>query len=128
MSTAYTVNMSCLTMGIKRLWSASLNALQSLICCMMVRIRLPGNIRWQIIGNHQAGLSTRQIAAQHGIAQSQALRLIRRWRQMQDVVDRPRSGRPRITTARADQRLVRLAQQNHFLSARRLRDTWVGNR
>ena len=110
MSTAYTANMSCLTMGIKGLWSVSLNALQYLICCMMVRIRLLGNIIWQIIGNHQAGLSIRQIAAQHGIAQSQVSRLTRRWCQTQDVVDRPCSGRPWITTARADRHLVHLEQ------------------
>jgi len=42
------------------------------------------------------------------------------------VEDRPRSGGPRKTTARQDRHLIRLARQNRFMSARRLRDRWQG--
>lgn len=80
-----------------------------------------------MIGCHRAGRSTRQIARQFGVAQSQVVRLIARWRQTRNVTDMPRTGRPRLTTARDDRRLTRMALRDRFASARQLRDTWMGN-
>ena len=91
---------------------------------IMARRRLSTDSRWQIIGSHRAGLSTRQIAREFNINQSQVSRLLQRWRQTGGVDDRQRSGRPRLTSARQDRALLRTARQNRFLSARQLRDIW----
>ena len=65
----------------------------------MVRRKLSIAERWQAIGMKNAGMSNRQIAANFGVNNSVISRLVARHRQTGSIEDRPRSGRPRKTTA-----------------------------
>lgn len=45
-------------------------------------------------------------------------RWLKRWKQSKDLTDAPRSGRPRATTPKEDQRIVALAEQQTFTTSR----------
>jgi transposase len=45
-------------------------------------------------------------------------RWLKRWKQSKDLTDAPRSGRPRATTPKEDQRIVALAEQQTFVTSR----------
>ena len=71
-----------------------------------------------------AGLTQNEAANHYGCSQSEVSRLLQKWRQTRTVEDRPRSGRPRKTNQCQDRHLLRMARQNRFLSAMRLRNQW----
>jgi transposase len=58
--------------------------------------------RWQAVGMHNGGFSHRRVADHFRVNHSIIVRLIQRFRQMGNVTDRPRAGRPRKTTHRED--------------------------
>ena len=58
---------------------------------------------------YKAGQTQTVIARQIGINQSQVSRLIANYRQTNDVTDRPRTGRPRLSSAADDRVRVRSA-------------------
>ena len=62
--------------------------------------------RWRIIGMWEAGQTQTVIARQIVINQSHVSRLIAKYRLTNDVTDRPRPGRPRISSASDDRVLV----------------------
>ena len=55
-------------------------------------------------------------------------RLVRKHGQTNTVVDRQRTGRPRITSIREDRRLIRLARRQPFATSATLKDQWLPNR
>jgi transposase len=68
-----------------------------------------------------------QVALQFGVNDSTIERLVRRLRDTGMVADRPRRGRPRITTPRQD-RSIRLAHlRNRHVTATETALTTVGN-
>lgn len=69
------------------------------------------------IGLLQAGQSQRNVAAQLNVSQSVISRLWNRFQQTNNVQQRPRSGRPRCTTARQDRYICNLARRRRFVSA-----------
>ena len=73
----------------------------------MVRRRISEAQRWQIIGMHTTGMSFKAIGRQMGYHYTVVSRLVRKHTQTNNVKDLPRSGRPRVTSDRALQRLVR---------------------
>ena len=73
---------------------------------IMVHHTLQNKDRSRIIGMLKIGQTQTVIARQIGINQSQVSRLIAKNRQTNDVIDRPRPGRPRISSAPDDRVLV----------------------
>ena len=76
--------------------------------------------RSRALGMLQAGLSTRNVAATFGVAQSTISRLLQRFNATNTVSDRPRSGRPRSTTRRQDIFVRTSCLRNRRMSARGL--------
>ena len=64
----------------------------------MARRRVSDNLRWQIIGMRNAGLSCREIGRQINGHHSLVARLAQKFGVTNDVRDRPRQGRPRKTS------------------------------
>lgn len=74
------------------------------------------------IGMLTAGSSVRDVARHFGFSERTIHRLKTRFRQTGSVSDLPRSGRPKVTTARQDRYLVTSSRRNRFLTRRQLRD------
>ena len=72
---------------------------------------------WQIIGMREVGMSLRQISQRVGHHHSSVSRIVNKHRLTNDVKDRPRSGRSRITSRREDNALGRLVRQNPFVNS-----------
>ena len=64
--------------------------------------RLNADSRQRALGNLEAGMDARQVARAFGVHVSTIYRLTDRFLQNNNVVDRPRSGRPRVTSQRQD--------------------------
>ena len=94
----------------------------------MARRKVPQNLRWQIIGMRNAGLSCREIARQIDRHHSVVTRLVQKFQATNDVRDRPRTGRPRKTTRREDASLLRLVRRNPFMNSTILRSQWLPGR
>ena len=71
--------------------------------------RLNADSRQRALGNLEAGMDARQVARAFGVHVSTIYRLTDRFLQNNNVVDRPRSGRPRVTSQRQDRNIVRTA-------------------
>ena len=76
------------------------------------------------IGMSDTGMSSRHIAVQFNVNHTVIGRLIQRYHQTGTENDRPRSGRPRLTSPREDRLLIRRAKRSPFTSAAKLRDHW----
>ena len=72
--------------------------------------QLSNAVRWQIIGMQEAGMSLRKIAQRVGHHHSTVSRIVNKHRLTNDVKDRPRSGRSRITSRREDKAIGRLVR------------------
>ena len=62
-------------------------------------------------------MDARQVARAFGVHVSTIYRLTDRFLQNNNVVDRPRSGRPRVTSQRQDRNIVRTHMRDRFLPA-----------
>ena len=91
-----------------------------LTCCSAKMVKLSSVDRARAIGHVDAGWNQRDVAVLFGVSQSTISKLRLRYRDTHDVQDRPRSGRPRVTTDRVD-RSIRLATlRNRRIAARSL--------
>lgn len=90
----------------------------------MVRRKLADAERWQAVGMIRAGMTQRQVSDRFNVSHSVISRLMRRYNETGIVGERPRSGRPKKTTEREDRLLRRLARQQPFTTANRLRSRW----
>ena len=72
------------------------------------------------IGMLTAGMSARDVARHFQRHESTINRLLNRFQQTGNVSNRPRSGRPRKTTAREDRFFTISSRRNRFLSSRKL--------
>lgn len=77
--------------------------------------------RTRIVVLRQQGLSMRDIARQVGRTHSDVIRTWNRFQESGNVNDRPRSGRPRSTTAAQDRYLQMLVQRHNGSNANELR-------
>lgn len=73
--------------------------------------------RNQAIGRLEAGESALDVARQFNVHISTIYRLQERYNATQTTDDRPRSGRPRVTTPRQDRQITRHHQRDPFLPA-----------
>ena len=62
-------------------------------------------------------MDARQVARAFGVHVSTIYRLTDRFLQKNNIVDRPRSGRPRVTSQRQDRSIVRTHMRDRFLPA-----------
>ena len=83
--------------------------------------------RWQIIGTHTTGMSFKAIGRQMGYHYTVASRLVRKHTQTNNVKYFPRSGRPRVTSARDDRALQRLVRRMPFATNPVLKKHWLPN-
>lgn len=77
--------------------------------------------KWQIIGMSNAGMNQKDIANSMNVSQSVVSRLLKKQRETGNVGDRPRSGRPKLTTPREDRLLLRISRRNRFASSESVR-------
>ena len=82
-------------------------------------------IRNRILAFSQAGLSQNAIAGRLGITRETVNRILKRNRETRRLDPGKSTGRPRISTARVDRVLARLARQDRFKSCSVLRAEWV---
>ena len=83
--------------------------------------------RGQAIALLMQGQTQRQVAMQFGVNVSTIKRLVRRLRETGRLADRPRTGRPRVTTRRQD-RAIRLAHLcNRYVTATETANNTIGN-
>ena len=64
------------------------------------------------IGQLEAGIHQNVVAQNYGISQSTVSRLRQEFRETGDVKDRPRSGRPKVTTPAEDRYINFVALRN----------------
>lgn len=83
---------------------------------IMPRLSLLDKAR--VIGQLQAGVHQNLVSQNFGISQSTVSRLRQKYRETGEVKDRPRSGRPRVTTPVEDRYIRVLALRNRRLTAR----------
>jgi len=79
--------------------------------------RIPANLRERAIGPFQAGTGTAEVARVVGASVRAVRHLMNRFRQTGTVADRPRSGRPRVTTRAQDKHIVLTHLRDRFLPA-----------
>ena len=74
--------------------------------------------RWRIVSlSTDAGWSIHRISEHIGRDRTVIRRCLRRHAETNDVVDRPRSGRPSVTNQREDRTIVNQARQDPFVSS-----------
>ncbi len=81
---------------------------------------------YRAIGMLQGGVQQLEIARLFNCSRQTVANLARRFRQTGDVVDLPRSGRPRVTTRRQDVYIRVQHTRNRFLAATRTAQTTIG--
>ena len=69
--------------------------------------------------------SPAEVADIFNVSKRQVERIRKRYQETGDVHDRPRSGRPRKTTARDDSLLVRLSKARPMSTASQLQEEWM---
>lgn len=87
--------------------------------------------RAQIYALHQAGFSVRNIARRVNCGKSAVQTAIQRYEESGSNRDRPRSGRPRVSSARDDAYLIQIARRRRQLTARMMQEEWqpaIGHR
>ena len=94
---------------------------------LLLMVRLTEVQRGQAIALLMQGQRQQQVAKHFGVHVSTIERLVRRLRETGRVADRPRSGRPRVTSQRQD-RAIRLAHlRNRHLTAQETAVNTVGS-
>ena len=94
----------------------------------MVRRRISEAQRWQIIGMHTTGMSSKASGRQMGYHYTVVSRLVRKHTQTNNVKNLPRSDRPRVTSDRDDRELQRLVRRIPFAIRPILKQHWLLNR
>ena len=94
----------------------------------MVRRRISEAQRWQIISMHTTRMSFKAIERQMGYHYTVVSWLVRKHTQTNNVIDLPRSNRPRVTSDRDDRALQRLVRQMPFATSPVLKQHWLPNR
>ena len=79
--------------------------------------RLNNDERNQAIGMRNAGMSATVVSRHFGCTRKTVEHLRRRFRVTDNLADRPRSGRPRVTTATVDRYIVLQHLRNRRLTA-----------
>ncbi len=73
--------------------------------------------RYRAVGMVEAGVNQEDVNRRFGCSRRAIVNLLKRFRQTSDVKDRPRSGRPRVTTQRDDRAIVLTHLRHRFRPA-----------
>ena len=84
--------------------------------------RLSKENRYLALGMLENGAKKAAVARHFGVSRVAIVDLSRRHAESGTPADRPRSGRPRVTTPQEDRLLVRESRKDRFAPARALRD------
>ena len=90
------------------------------VCCLSLlseMVRLSQLDRGRAVALILQGRSQRDVAQQFGVHESTILCLVQRLRATGRLTDRPRSGRPRVTTQRQDRRIRLVHLRNRLRTA-----------
>ena len=90
---------------------------QNVCCLLREMVRLSQLDRGRATALILQGLSQRDVAQQFGEHESTISRLVQRLRATGRLTDRPRSGRPRVTTQRQDRRIRLVHLRNRLRTA-----------
>ena len=89
--------------------------------------RMSDSDRNRIIGEIRAGIKPSEVALRYNLHRSAVYRLMNKFTQDGDVVDRPRSGRPRVTDAREDRAMLMEHRRNPYRSAAETARATIGH-
>jgi len=78
-----------------------------------------------VVELRRMGLAQKVIARRLRITQGAVSKILHRFRNHGSPSPRPRSGRPRVSTARDDRALLRLARENRMRTANWMRNQWM---
>ena len=95
---------------------------------IMVCRKVSDNLRWQIIGMKNVGLSCREIGHQINWHRSVVARVVQKFGVTNDVKDRPHPGRPRKTRRCEDAVLLHLVRRHPFKNSTVLKTEWFQGR
>lgn len=84
--------------------------------------QLSNERRASIITLHNEGFNTRHIASRMMVAPSTVVKCVKRFKETTKNTDRPRSGRPRVTTNREDKRIIITSKRQRTLTAPEIRE------
>lgn len=84
--------------------------------------------RARIMALHEESFSTRYIASRMHVAQSTVVKSVKRFKETTGNEDRPRCGRPRVTTAREDKFITITSKRKRTLTAPDIREEINGLR
>lgn len=84
--------------------------------------RIPESERKEIIERLKSGLPARQIARNFSRSPQSVIKLRKKFLETHSILDRPKSGRPRVTTKRQDRILERISLKNRRFSAAQVRN------
>ena len=90
-----------------------------------MRRQLSADLCNRIVGMRQAGSSQKDIAQVFRITQGSVSKILKRHRETGLTTPRPRSGRPKKTTARHDRYLLRLCRNSRTKPSSQLRADWI---
>ena len=92
------------------------------VTCQFSHVVLPVYQRYEIVflSSHSLGpqLSHAAVAKEIGCSKSTVKYWLQRWKQSKDLTDTSRSGRRRMTIPKQDQRILSLAEEQTFVTAR----------
>ena len=83
-------------------------------------VRLSNLERARALGVLQGGQTVAEVAIRFNVSRSTIKRLRHRFRDTGDVKDRPRSGRPRVTTVRQERYIETTAARARFITANQI--------
>ena len=98
-----------------------------ILCEFASMPRLSDSDRNRMIGEIRAGIKPSEVALRYNVHRSAVYRLMNKFTQDGDVVDRPRSGRPRVTDARQDRAMLMENRRNPFRSAAETARATIGH-
>ena len=88
--------------------------------------RLSLELRAEIATQHEANeLSYGQLASMYSLSKSTVYNICRKRELYGTVQDRPRTGRPKVSSTRDDHHLIRMLLANHQHTAADLQREWV---
>ncbi len=91
----------------------------------MPKRKLSDEVRWSIVTYHKEKMVYQDIAKKCGVSWNCVNNTINRYEETGDIKEKKSSGRPRSTSKRDDQKLLRLAREDPFKSLRKLAQEWT---
>ena len=92
---------------------------------MSPKQELSKETRAQIVALKNEGLTHRQVSKKLNVSIAVITSTLQRLEETSSLENRPRSGRPRISTPRDDRKLLNLVRKNRMMSSTELAALWI---